>query len=944
MTLKARVALAGLTSLLMSGVGQATQAQAQEANGRIVGRVVDAATGQPIGTAQVAVTTTGQMALTDLEGRYFLDRVPAGIHEVRASVLGYGPKAVTDVRVLAGTSTPLDISLEQTAIEIEAITVTATMESGATASLLDRQKNAVAVTEAVGEQEIARSPDSDAAEVASRVSAVTVADGRYVYIRGLGERYSQTSLNGSPIPSPEPEKEVVPLDLFPAEFIESLTTQKTYTPDRPGEFSGGSVDIANKEFPSEFTWKMSLGTSVNSESQFQDGYLRYDGGRADWLGRDDGSRSIPSAVQDAGYGIGGNRLPVADAGALQAAGQEFASKLPQFAPTAQTTPANLDLGASVGDRTSLFGREFGYFVAGNYGQSFTRRDVEYERKWRASAFDPEFAEAAAPNVDYDFSRGIREVAWGGLANASFLLSPSNQLSVQTLYNRNTDDEAREYAGANQEDLGAEVRSERLRFQERSMLWGQLSGKHDVGGLNSRLDWRLSGARASREEPALRETVYSRSFGDTGAYTLNGDTGESGRYFYTDLVDDDLNGGLDWTWSFGAWSNPASLKVGGAVRSRSRDFAARRYRWNFTSGITSLDSVLASGTIVGTAPRNPNELQLTDIVESGDQYQADELTTAGYGMFDLPIGGRLRAVFGARVERYDLELTTPGAELGQDLTLSDLAQTDVLPSVGLTYALSDAMNLRLAGSRTVDRPEFRELAPFQFTEASSLRQLRGNPDLEIADIYSLDAKWEWYPRTGEVLSLGAFYKYLDRPIEQVFFAAASSLYSYQNAESGTLYGLEASARKRLDVSDFLSHFTVGAGVSVIESEVTVIPGGGFNPTNLSRPLQGQSPYTVNASLTWLSTGGGTELGAYYGVFGKRIEAAGGSGVPDIELEPRHQLDLTLRQRLGGAMSVKLKAENLLNEPYEWTQTANGITRTQRYYEIGQTLSLSLSYGG
>ncbi|MEJ2482051.1 MAG: TonB-dependent receptor, partial [Gemmatimonadota bacterium] len=713
MRFRARVALAGFTSFLVFGVGQATQVQAQDANGRIVGKVIDASSGRAISTVQVAIVETGQMVLTDLEGRYFLDKVPAGVYEVRASVLGYGPKSVTQVRILSGETTPLDISLAQTAIEIEAITVTATMETGSTASLLDKQKNAAAVTEAVGEQEIARSPDSDAAEVASRVSAVTVAEGRYVYIRGLGERYSQTSLGGSPIPSPEPEKEVVPLDLFPAEFIESLTTQKTYTPDRPGEFSGGSVDIQNKEFPSEFTWKMSLGSSANSESQFQDGFLRYDGGGTDWLGSDDGTRAIPDAIQDAGYGLGGSRLPKASPDSLLLAGREFASKLPQFAPAAETTPANVDVGGSVGDRTSLFGKDFGYFVAGNYGQKFIRRDVEYERKWRAEAFNPEFQENARPNVDYDFNRGMRQVAWGGLANFSFLATPSNQFNLQAMYNRNTDDEARDYTGGNQEDLGGEVLSERLRFQERSMLWGQLSGKHDLESLNSRLDWRFSGARASRDEPALREVVYTRSFGSDEPYTLNRDTGESGRYFYTDLTDDDFNGGVDWTWNFGGWSRPASVKVGGAFRSRSRDFAARRYRWNFISGITSLDSVIANGTIVGTAPTNDMELQLTDIVESGDQYAADERTYAGYGMVDLPIGSRLRAVFGARVEPYDLELTTPESE--GPVTLSDLSQTDVLPSIGLTYALNDAMNLRLAGSRTVDRPEFRELAPFQFTE-------------------------------------------------------------------------------------------------------------------------------------------------------------------------------------------------------------------------------------
>jgi outer membrane receptor for ferrienterochelin and colicin len=254
-----------------------------------------------------------------------------------------------------------------------------------------------------------------------------------------------------------------------------------------------------------------------------------------------------------------------------------------------------------------------------------------------------------------------------------------------------------------------------------------------------------------------------------------------------------------------------------------------------------------------------------------------------------------------------------------------------------------MNLRLAGSRTVDRPEFRELAPFQFTEASSLRQLSGNPDLQVADIYNADAKWEWFPNPGEVISVGAFYKYLDRPIEQVYFAAASSLYSFQNADHGYLYGAELSVRKRLPFSDFWNQFTLGAGMSLIQSKVTVIPGSGFEPTNTQRSLQGQSPYTVNASLQWQSSGGATELGAYYGVFGRRIEAAGGNGVPDIVESPRHLVDITWRQGLTRNLSMKLKVENLLDEPYEWTQEANGIERMQRRYRVGQSISLGLTYG-
>lgn len=935
-----RVTLAGLLALT-SGLGQV--AHAQEGAGRVAGKVIDSKTAAGLSNAQVAIPELSLMTLTDLEGRFFFNKVPAGRHEVRVNLLGYAPKIVADVAVRAGQTSALDVSMDQTAIEVEAITVTAQMEAGATASLLDEQKNAIAVTEAIGSQEIAKSPDSDAAEVATRVSGVTVSEGRYVYIRGLGERYSQTSINGSPLPSPEPEKEVVPLDLFPAEFLEKLSTQKTYTPDRPGEFSGGSVDISNKEFPDRFTWKLQMGTAVNTMSQFQSNFLNYRGSDTDWTGRDNGSRNIPALIQQNGYGLKGDRLPVDDPTAIEAAGRSFAVRLPQFGPGVQDTPWNLDLSGSIGDRTTLFGNDFGYFIAATYDQNFLVRDEEQELKWPATSFDPQFAERSQPNVNYDFLRGLRRIAWGGVANFSYLLNPSNQLSLQTIYNRNSDNESRDLNGNNREDLGAEVYGQRLRWQERDLIFGQLSGKHELLGVNSRLEWRGSAARAHRNEPALRETVYTRAIGSDSdvPFYLDNNTGESGRYFYTELTDEDLSGGLDWSWNFGAWQNPATLKVGGAMRQRDRDFAARRYRWNFRSGITSLDSVIALGNIVGTDPANNMQLQLTDIVENGDQYTADEQTYATYAMVDVPIGTRLSVVAGARVEWYDLTLTSPVQQ--QLATLTNLDEVNVLPSLSLTYRLNEAMNLRLAASQTVDRPEFRELAPFQFTEASSLRQMRGNPNLVVADITNLDAKWEWFPDPGEVLSVGIFYKYLERPIEQVFFAAASSLYSYQNAKDGYLYGAELSVRKRLDFSEFWSHFTVGSGLSLIESEVEVVPGSGFVPTNLVRPLQGQSPWTVNVNLNWLSTNGATEIGAYWGVFGERISAAGGSGVPDIYERPRNVLDLTWRQTLRGNLSMRFKVQNLLNSSYRWTQEANGIERMQRQYTVGQTLSLSLSYG-
>ena len=242
-------------------------------------------------------------------------------------------------------------------------------------------------------------------------------------------------------------------------------------------------------------------------------------------------------------------------------------------------------------------------------------------------------------------------------------------------------------------------------------------------------------------------------------------------------------------------------------------------------------------------------------------------------------------------------------------------------------------------------EFRELAPFQFTEAASLRQVFGNPDLEIAEITNLDLRWEWFPSPGEVLTLSGFHKDLESPIEQVFISTASTAYSYQNAEEGELYGAELGWRKGLGaLADWLSPLTFEGNLAYIESEVSVRRGGIYQPTNLERDLEGQSPYTVNLSLAYQDPDGTTRAGVYFNLFGERITAAGGSGVPDIVEQPRAQLDLTLKQGLWRDVELKLKAENLLDAEHLWEQSANGITRVQRRYTEGRSFSASLTFGG
>jgi len=926
-----------VVSLFVLTVMGAAGASAQE-TGSIVGRILDAASARPLANAQVYLGdgSMGVGGLSDLNGRFVLLRVPAGMVTVTAQQLGYGTKSVSEVEVVVGQTTTLDISLEQSAVQVEGIVVTSEREEGSNAFLLDQRRTSVAMVEAVGSEQISKTTASDAADVAQRMTGVTVTDGKYVFVRGLGERYSQTSLNGSALPSPEPEREVVPLDLFPAGFLESMTTQKSYTPDLPADFSGGSVQIQTKDFPNEFSMRAGIGARYNTLNSGD--FFYYGGGQKDWTGIDDGARSQPEIVQQLlGPVRSGMGLP-SDPNQLVQIGQGYQALDQTFASLNRDTPLSRSYNLSIGGRNGIMDDgELGYFVAGTYSDNYSNRNDEVERKWRTSAFDSTTAAFAKPNVDYAFQRGVRAISWGTVGNVAFRPNPNQKIALKTTINLSTDSEARSYLGENEEDIGATIRSERARWVERLMTWGQLSGEHLLPA-DSRLEWRLTGARADRNEPLMRETIYDQN-PSSGEFLLL-DYTESGRYFYSELTDDDLSGEIDWSVPFELFSRDASLKVGGAYRDRMRDFGARRHNWRFSGGtIADLDTDLQSGTIVGTAPSR-GEFLISQVVEPGDIYQASDERVAGYGMLDFYLTDRLQAIIGARVESYTLGLDSRGESL-RDPTQA-ATTTDVTPSLNLTFALRDDMNLRGSVSRTLDRPEFRELAPFQFTEATSLRQLIGNPTLKPATIRSGDLRVDWFPGPGEMISIGGFYKDMKNPIEQVFIAAASSAYSFQNAEKADIVGLELDVQLQANrLSRLFDGIFFSGNYSWIDSEVTVVPGGVFQPTNTRRALEGQAPYVLNLGLNY-GNEMGVDAGVFFNRFGPRITAAGGSGVPDIEEMPRNSLDASLGFPLMGGATAKLRATNLLDAQYLFQQSLNGFTRVQRGYSAGRTFAVSLSW--
>ncbi|MFP3948465.1 MAG: TonB-dependent receptor domain-containing protein, partial [Longimicrobiales bacterium] len=513
----------------------------------------------------------------------------------------------------------------------------------------------------------------------------------------------------------------------------------------------------------------------------------------------------------------------------------------------------------------------------------------------------------------------------------------HKLSFRTTVNVNTEDESRRFEGWNREDIGAYVQSDRLRYVSRKLYWGQLSGEHSLFA-DSRLEWRGTLARAQRDEPGLREAIYATNDPGNPDFTLSND-GESGRYFFSELFDDEVSGTVDWTLPFDFAGSQASVKVGSALRVRDRDFAARRFNWQFLGSVhTNIDQAIESSDIVSVV-RAADEFSIREVVEPGDLYQAGDDRLGSYVMLELPLLEDLEAVGGVRAEHYDLSLTSRGNEL------ASADETDWMPSVNVVWSVNDDMKVRGAFSRTLDRPEFRELAPFQFTEATSLRQIFGNPELTEtkASIRNYDLRWDWFIAANQMLSVGTFHKQIDNPVEQVFFATAGTAFSFQNGGEGTVTGVELDGRIGLGVvAEPLESFSADLNVSLIDSEVHVEERGAFVPTNEARPLEGQASYVLNAGLNWTHPAYGLDAGIYLNRLGERLSAAGGSGVPDIYEQSRNQLDASLRLQLPYEGTLSLKATNLLDEPYRFEQSANGITLIQREYWVGRTISLGFSW--
>lgn len=906
------VSMRSFVLFLLFTVASSLSAQGR---GRIVGRIVDAATGVPLAGAQVGILEQPAVtAVVALDGRYTLLGVPAGTVSVRVRMIGYQAKVVAGLVVTEGGIVTQDITLAAQLVEVEALVVTAGAEAGSVDAALEKQRTATGIINAVSAEQIARSPDSDAGQAVQRVSGVSMQDGKFVFVRGLGERYTTTALNGARIPSPEPERRVVPLDLFPSGMLQSITTQKTFTPDRPGDFTGGEVDLQTREFPSRRVITFSSAMGVNGRATGQS-LVRAPTLGGEWIGRAGAARELPANVAAAGNLTG---LTNEETFPL------IRSLRDSWSARTESGPFNGSLSASVGGEDPLFGRMIGYLGSFSYSNKQEVRDGLYQAQPIGDSV------STAPINVGTGSASSASILWGGLFNVSTRIGASSKLTFNNSLTRSADNEAI-LLHSNNEEFSTPLVLTRLSFTTRQVRSNQIAGEHLIAGRNN-LSWSITNSATRRYEPDRSDLAYVDT-GDPATDYWFGSPRSATRTF-SDLHESNWQMQGDWRLMLNA-DGGRFVKFGTSWRATDRDAQSLSYDILPYATLSTTDKTQSPGDLFSDANIDNGWFTLAANVFGG-VYEARERLSAGYGMLQWPLGRRVTLLTGARIERWDLTLDAFNQE--GDRTAVDRLKTDLLPSLGLTVALTPDQNLRLSASQTVSRPEYRELAPIQYFEPLGGIITVGSDSLERSLIQNYDIRWEWFPRAGEVVSAGVFYKRFDAPIERVFqFAGGTRRNTWLNAEGATNLGLELELRKNLGMlGAALAPFSLSSNVTWMRSRIEV---NSDALTNADRAMVGQAPYVANVGLTWVtSTDRPLTVSALYNVVGRRIMEAGADPFPDTYEEARQLVDVSLEVPLIPGMQLKVDAKNLLDQEVRWTQ--GSITRNR--YRPGREFSLALQW--
>ena len=938
--------------------------------GIIRGSVIDES-GEMMIMVTVAAEGTATGAFTDLDGKFNLSIAP-GTYNLNLSFVGYEGLTIKDITVKEGEVTLLEsIVLKPSTVAIDEVTVKATMRKSTENALMSLKMRSATVMDGISAGSFKKMGDSDAASSMKRVTGVSVEGGKYVYVRGLGDRYTKTILNGVDIPGLDPDRNTMQLDIFPTSIIDNIMVYKSFNANMPADFTGGVVDISIKDFPEQKKGSIFLGSGYNPDYHFNNDFLTYKGGKTDFLGYDDGSRAIP-ATSNLPFFVDAISDPDGEAGA------RFREVLDGFNPTMgairQRNLMDYNFGASFGNQVPLKKVTLGY----NFGLSYKAsteyyRNAEYGRYGLSS--DPDLTEMEVREFqigDY----GSSSVLVSGLAGFA-LKTTRSKFRINMIHMQNGVSRAGifDFEGSDQGSVFSAVQHN-LEYNQRSLSNILIDGKHTFNNAGLDVVWKISPTLSKISDPDAR---FVRYVVDNNNYEINTEGGFPER-IWRDLSEKNISGVLHITKKYKFRGEDARLHFGGAYTFKERDFVIRKFALN-----------VRNLTLTG----NPEELFIPDniwplngtnytsgttyeahfVPNNPNQFNSSARNAAGYISTEFNLLKNLKTILGVRVEKYT-QYYTGQDQIGLNILDNDkvIDNLDFFPSVNLVFALADDQNLRLAYARTTARPSFKEMSFAEIADPISGRTFVGgmfrdaddvkgveywNGNLRSSYIHNYDLRWERFHGLGQMLSVSAYYKKFIDPIEIVQYASVTGSFQPRNVGNGEVFGLEFEARHNLrSFSETLSNFSVLANLSFTKSRIALSATEYYSrqenartgeTVDRERVMAGQAPLLINAGASY--DGGengfwnGFEAGLYYNVQGTTLQYVGIADRPDIYMLPFHSLNVTASKKFGRHDKLKLgfKVDNLLNDKKE--SVFKSFNPTDQFFtrlEPGITFHIKLTY--
>lgn len=917
-------------------LGLFTNLTAQNKPGTVAGKIIDKATGEALIGATVMVEGTDNGTVTDIEGNFTLELNPGTVVLVCSYVSYQNEKVQAEVK--SGEVTNLNLTLQEAVSALEEVVIVATVEKSSALALLTERKNSPQVSDGISADIIRKTPDRTTSDVLKRITGASIQDGKFAIIRGMNDRYNAGYLDGALLPSTEADRKAFAFDVVPASLLDNLQIIKAGTPDLVGDFGGGIIKINTKAIPTEFTQNISIGAQTHSLTTFKDffQFKRYSGEGLNFISS---QRDIPDFAENglrSNSPNPNNTLKQQFAEITQKFNNDWSNKTVSAAPNGRFA-YSLGFPVKFGNN-----RKMGVIFALNYANTSRYSDGvinTFDGSGQVSNFNDQIY--------------AQNITTGGLLNINYVAGKT-QINFRNLLNTNQDNNTIRRAGVGNITDNVLVRNFANIINYNGLYNSILSFKRVFGDNDFTLSASANYSNISRKVPDYRVVNYSNvdpSSEPENYFIAPGDffNSSSGRFF-SDLSENLSGANIELAKALkGKSSLKTELKLGGFLQNRERTFESRNFVYNGNSSSNTQDPALDLGSSAIAA----NKLFLVEKTNNDLAYYTGKSNlTAVYGMADQKFANKLRAVYGLRFESIDIDVRNQKV----NTDVAKLEQNVLLPSANLSYSLTEKTNIRAAYYSSVNRPEFRELAPFAFYVFDRNAEIKGNKDLQIATLNNYDLRLEIYPSGSQVISVGGFYKTIKNPIElSIDITQPFTTFTYENEKSANIYGLEFEVRKNLEFlggkaeGGFFSNLVFFSNLALIKSQLAFEED---SNAKQGRPLQGQSPYVINLGLQYENAESGWFASAVFNRVGRRIAFVGvdpqfGDTRQDIYENPRSVIDLQVGKNIG-KLNVKLTAGDILRKDLVYYQDAdnsknfNEADRTMFKFTNGSTTALTVSY--